>query len=706
MSETAGPVLSCSTEYGIGFISVCLILLAQSAVPPGDAQAVPAATSAASSAPAKPREGNLVFNGDLEKETSAIPPDGWTMWGASRYKTPTHYTRDTANPHSGKACLRIHHPADTGGYIVSAPEHAIEPREGMMYTVSFWARSDKAGPLPFYLEAYQSLRPFTNAPAGPSGGAFEATTDWKQFTFEYHEGWDFFAHSSKYLILVFHAAARAGESRTLWIDDVSVVESKSTRQGRLADESDLKYPPVEHRLKQGDRLEFSVDARKILRAATADAGGISFHRVAGWNGVPFDRQGKYVLAPGLEQAIKDLRLPMTRFYGVGDEPFGVKAAIDDVAELCRRFEIPQDHTVLELETQGATRKLLPDQWAAAVKHSVDKGYKFRHWEVANEPYSSIWGEGGAFSTAEDYVRHVLAVSAAIRKVDANCQVGIAVGTNMQMWCNYSLRQAAGAYDFVVGHYYCFGDSAKDKFEDVVLAQNYRTLDRVGRLNAMIRLYNPGRDIYQYDTEWGVHASGPKGETPAQNDRNGNVVGTLHRAVRLIYYTREDILRGASSWEMFTRLESQGFGILSPEAPDKRFLIYWLYYYFNRHVGSSVLEMNGTSPYYTPGQGEDKSAASLGTGPLTPVLVTLSKDGKAIYVVAVNGSWDKAVPCRVKVANFPVKTARAVVLSQNDMDAKPLLQKKEDAIMPLEVTVADGEVQCTLPPHSAMFLTVE
>jgi hypothetical protein len=687
-----------------GFICICLVLLAQSALPPGDAQAGPTTTSTASSAPATPREGNLVFNGDLEKETSASPPDGWTMWGPSEYKTPANYTRDTTNPHSGKACLRIHHPADTDGYIVSNPEHAIEPREGMMYTVSFWARSDKAMRMPFYMEAYQSLHPAVLAPGGQGGGAIEVATDWKQFTFEYHEGWDFFANRSKYLILVFNPTAGADQSRTLWIDDVSVVERKSTRQGRLADEAALKYPPVEHRLKQGERLEFSVDARKILRAATADAAGISIHRVAGWSGVPYNKQGKYVLAPELEQAVKDLHLPMTRFYGVGDEPFGVKAAIDDVAELCRRFEIPHDHTVLELENQSAATTLAPDQWAAAVKYSMDKGYKFRYWEVANEPYASIWGGGGAFVTAEDYARHVMAVSAAIRKVDANCQVGIAVNTGSLMWCNYALRQAAGAYDFVVGHFYC--GVAEDKFEDMVLAQNYRTLDSVVRLNAMIRLYNPGRDVYQYDTEWGMSAGGPKGSAADYNDRNANVVGTLHRAVRLIYYTREDILRGASSWEMFTRTRSPGFGILSSEAPDKRFLIYWLYYYFNRHVGPSVLEMDGTSPYYTPGQGKDKSTASVGTGPLTPVLVTLSKDGKAIYVVAVNGSWDKAVPFRMKVANFPVETAKAVALSQDDMDAKPLLQKKEDAIRSLEVTAADGEVRCVLPPHCAVFLTVE
>ncbi len=120
-----------------------------------------------------------------------------------------------------------------------------------------------------------------------------------------------------------------------------------------------------------------------------------------------------------------------------------------------------------------------------------------------------------------------------------------------------------------------------------------------RLNALIQAYNPGQDVYQYDTEWGMHSGGPNGERADYVDRNANIFGTLHRAVRLIYYTREDILRGASSWEMFCRTNSQGFGILSPDAPDKRFMIYWLYYYFNRHVGEWVLDMNGTAPYYYP-----------------------------------------------------------------------------------------------------------
>ena len=49
----------------------------------------------------------------------------WAV-GASRHKTPTHYTRDMANPHSGKACLLIHH--TTGGKRCNPPLLVLDMR--------------------------------------------------------------------------------------------------------------------------------------------------------------------------------------------------------------------------------------------------------------------------------------------------------------------------------------------------------------------------------------------------------------------------------------------------------------------------------------------------------------------------------------------------------------------------------------------------
>ena len=50
---------------------------------------------------------------------------------------------------------------------------------------------------------------------------------------------------------------------------------------------------------------------------------------------------------------------MTRFYGVGDEPFGLESSIDKVAEVCKRIGVAQEHCVLELESQDAVTLLAP-----------------------------------------------------------------------------------------------------------------------------------------------------------------------------------------------------------------------------------------------------------------------------------------------------------------------------------------------------------
>jgi len=161
-----------------------------------------------------------------------------------------------------------------------------------------------------------------------------------------------------------------------------------------------------------------------------DLAGISFHRVAGWTGLPYNKQGQYMLAPELEQAIRALRLPMTRFYAVGHEPFAADESIDQAAAFCRRIGVPLDHVVLELEDQSANQKLAADDWARAVKHSVSKGCEFRHWEVGNEVYSQTFSAkspmGQAFDTPDDYVAHVKAVSAAVKAVQPRAQIGLSI----------------------------------------------------------------------------------------------------------------------------------------------------------------------------------------------------------------------------------------------------------------------------------------
>lgn len=299
---------------------------------------------------------HLVFSDDFEPPTNQNPPPNWAMWGAEEFKVPTNYTRDITEPHGGLACFRIHHPAKTHGYVVSSPNRAIRPGPGRVYTVSFWARAEQPGKALFQWTAYQTINPFVDSPS-PGSLTYEVDLKWRSFTSSIREGLDFFADESRYLLLTFHATTDASREQTLWVDDVRVTELPDPAPVALLNTATIPHETLEHRLRPGDRLEFTINSTNRLRLATVEAGGVSFHRVCGWTGQPFDRKGDYTLHPELETAIRELRLPMTRFYGVGDEPFGVESAIDKVAEVCRRIGVAQDRCVLEFEEQGASNSL-------------------------------------------------------------------------------------------------------------------------------------------------------------------------------------------------------------------------------------------------------------------------------------------------------------------------------------------------------------
>lgn len=644
---------------------------------------------------------NALTNGDFERDTPDRPPPGWAMWGADQWKVPANYTRDTIQPHSGQACLRMHHPANTAGYIVSAPDQALQTKPGMRLTVTFWARTDKPGPSAFLFTAYETINPYRDAPS-PGSFSFEVGTEWQQFSYTVYEGWDYFTDQSKLVLLTFLPTRDQALEKTLWLDDVTFIQEPSTKPGRMLDERRLKYEPLPHRLKPGATLDVTVDAARPLRPATRAVGGISFHRVVGWTGQPYNKQGEYTLNQEVQDAIEALNLPMTRFYAVGEEPFGVPGALDRIVTLAAKIGVPQEQIVLELETQSATSKLPPEVWAQAAQYCRDKGYKFRYWEISNEPWIRV--AGNAFPTADDYAQHVSACARAIRAVAPQAQIGMAITADPR-WGNYLMKVAAGSYDFVAHHYYSPGEVMRRKFEPVVLGENYRLLDRTLQVNALLREYNPGREVYQYDTEWGLHSAGPGGERADDVDRNANIEGTLHRAVRLIYYAREGMLRGASSWQMLNNTRAQGFMVLAQGAPEKRSMLYWLYYYFNRHVGAQVLDLQGTAPYYTV-TGDPRLPDGSWSGPLTPVLVTLSENRKTLYAVIANGSWDQTVPCQLNWQGFRAAGAEAYQLSSDDLDAKPLLDDDQAFVKLLDPTTTETGLTLEVPPHSVMFVRIE
>jgi hypothetical protein len=133
------------------------------------------------------------------------------------------------------------------------------------------------------------------------------------------------------------------------------------------------------------------------------------------------------------------------------------------------------------------------------------------------------------------------------------------------------------------------------------------------------------------------------------------------------------------------------------------MLYWLYYYFNRHLGEWALATDGVAPFYQPRQEVDRA---LFGGPLTPALATLSKDEREVYLVIANGSWTRPVPCHVQLRNFAVGRATGVLLTNDHLDGSPLLDRKEDAVTSFPVAQEPSTMTFTLPPHAVVFLTLQ
>ncbi len=541
---------------------------------------------------------NLIRNGDFEDDSVEFPPVGWVIYGDEQWVMPEHFVLDPIDPHQGKYSLRVHHPARSHAFPVSDSDRPIKPREGMAYAVSFWYRTaNETEPAVFYWATTGHGSLMWSRSLAPS-------KQWRQMRFEFHEGVDFLADDIGGLLAAFRPTRIKDAEQTLWIDEVVVREVPGTRQ-RLVDPKTLDHPPLDHRLAPGERLEVRVDAAVKLRPVAREVAGVTFHSMAGFLRHPYSEEtGQYVLEPKLERAIRDARLSMTRFYAVIDEPWPLEETLDKISAFMETCGIPKEWTVLELETQGAQRRLSPEIWARAARHNVEKSLGFRFWEISNEPHTR---KATAFDDPDDYVEHLIACSKAIRAVQPDARIGIAVATNTQGWCNYLLKQTAGHYDFVVGHYYAHPAGAS--LPEVALTTNIQLFERILDVNALIDLYNPETEAYQLDTEWAIRGLAVEGE-PDSAWRNSNIFATMHRAVRLIYYAREGMMRAAGAWQIFRRAHEgrkPDFTFLTRDFPDKAFMNYWLYYYFNRHVGEYVLDIEGTAPLVPPGRRDAGSA---------------------------------------------------------------------------------------------------
>ncbi len=651
---------------------------------------------------------NLLANGDFETPFATVTDlyRSWSAWGLDVPQVAPGMTRESSDPHGGKACLRVHRPADPRewrGVLVTHPfNNAIETRDATRYTLSFWARSDKRGPMRVAVASYKQLKP---PAAGPQvlDRQFDVGTDWRQFEFSFTAGLDCYADEARHVHFAFFPAVGSGltQERTLWLDDVSVTATDAATSGLINPKS-LDVPPLPLRLEPGPALDLRVLSGRRLGPPNRLVGGLSISGLGRWQPAPFSKSGEYVLPPALEEAVREMKLPLTRLYALEeDEPFGsAESALDKTAWLLGRLGIPRETSMIELEGVHANTKLEPAAWKRAVAHARDHKLGFRHWEIGNEVYVSIWNAGGkAFSSAADYADHVVAVSRAIKEAQPDALVGVSVEPSHIQWGNAVLRDAAGHYDYVCPHLYGF-PKVDAGFEATVIGNNHERLADALRLQALIRVYNPDRDVFIYDSEWGLHSALP-GAHAWQAARNAAAVGTIYRAVRLLYYARENVVRGASGWTLFSAAANPGFLVVAGDKPEQRSMLFWLHRLFNERLGDELVAIEGTAPVY-----RDPARPTDPEVPLTPAMASITKDGARLEVMLVNGSGTSDVPATIHLPDFAAARCVARLLHAADPNAPPLLVRDEDFVRQLPVTLAAGKATCTLPPRSVAFVTFE
>ncbi|MCJ7751983.1 MAG: hypothetical protein MUQ65_12950, partial [Armatimonadetes bacterium] len=181
-------------------------------------------------------------------------------------------------------------------------------------------------------------------------------------------------------------------------------------------------------LAKGDAFHFTVDAGKVVRPVNRQLLGISFFMFSAWVPIYDGKTGEWILSERATEAIRDLHVPFSRICRVDpgtleQVSWDLKGGIDRAAEICRRCGIRQEDFVVELEQDQMGESTSPERWVEAIRYAKSKGYRFRLWEVVNEPYNGL----GDPWTAPRYVAHVKEVYQAVKAADPEAQVGCHAG---------------------------------------------------------------------------------------------------------------------------------------------------------------------------------------------------------------------------------------------------------------------------------------
>ena len=362
---------------------------------------------------------------------------------------------------------------------------------------------------------------------------------------------------------------------------------------------------------------------------------------------------------------------------------------------CRNLEA-EPHLVVNVEGRGATAEeaaawveyangaTTTKYGALRAEHGRAEPFGVKTWEIGNE----IWGDWvRGHSDAETYARNYLRYHEAMRAVDPSIRF-IAVGDNDMAWNRTVLSRAGSRIDYLaIHHYYGLKDAEREYANLMARPLFYEKFyQEVGRAIAELA---PGRDIKLVINEWNTALPVPRQHSMESALYGARLMNVFERSGALVEMTAvSDLVNGWSG------------GIIQASRHDvfvtPTYLVIRLY---NDHLGGERLPARVSSPTF------DSSLEGTGI-PVLDVVSSRSRDGRQIFVKAVNTSRERALTTGVTVRGAAVGQGGTMhTITGDTLEAANSFRTPEAITVRTSPISTSPELTVTLPPHSVTVLAL-
>ncbi|MDX2149900.1 MAG: hypothetical protein SFV54_04140 [Bryobacteraceae bacterium] len=321
-----------------------------------------------------------------------------------------------------------------------------------------------------------------------------------------------------------------------------------------------------------------------------------------------------------------------------------------------------------------------------VRYVNARRLRVRYWEVGNELYIN---DGSVDSRAitvdpQTYARRFLEFAKAMRAVDPRIKIGAIGGKNFGRynvvsypdWNRTVLTIAGSQIDFLAVH----NSYAPVLVDDSMDARTvYRAMFAAPALLAS-NLASIAQEIATYApakaatlpiavTEWGPFF---QGSTAGKFVDHTKTLGSAIYAASVFKTFLESSATQMANFHTLHDLSIMGWigntdGRFPPDpkwTPTPRYNAFRL---FRRHFGETLVQTSCSSPSFdTPAVGWVDAVPQV---PYLDCLASLSADGKSLYLIAINKSFDNSMDTDIQIAGFvPTASATTWTLTGDAIDA--------------------------------------